>query len=155
MLLIVSSIRRGPKSAPEVQTRKADVKSTQQRFGLLYQKAVDSFFIPIKMKPFASLVIALLPLLAVANPIANPDPAKLEARDKLCSLDGKHTFVNCRKGAGTGYDIVRRIYPWDNFYVTCKAYGEVIEGYRYWDYIGGWNCWVTAAYTNDGCEGKS
>ena len=158
LLLVVLSIRRGPKFAPGVQTRKVDVKSTQQRLKLLYQKTFDSLFISTEMKLSATLVIALLPLLTVANPIANPspnpNPAKLEARDKWCTLDGEHGSVYCREGAGNGYKIVRKVYPSNRFGVKCKAYGQVIEGHRSWDYIPGWKCWLASAYTNNGCEGK-
>ena len=156
LLPIFLSIRRGPKSAPGFQKRKVGVKSTQQRPKLSYQNPFDSLFIPTKMKLSATLIIALLPLLTVANPVANPNPnpAKLEARDKGCTIDGKHDFVNCREGAGSGYKLVRKVYPKDHFGVGCKAYGQVVEGKIVWDYIPGWKCWMTAAYTNDGCEGK-
>jgi hypothetical protein len=28
------------------------------------------------------------------------------------------------------------------------------NGYKRWDYIPGWGCWVSAKWTNDGCESK-
>jgi uncharacterized protein YraI len=107
------------------------------------------------------LFTTLLPLLAAANPIAEPiaepEPVALEPRaDKWCTLHSSVNYdVNCRAGAGTGYRIVRKIHPGERFGVRCKAYGETISGNRVWDYIPGWSCWVSAHYTNDGCESKS
>lgn len=114
------------------------------------------------MKLVQTFSLFSLPLLILANPITSPKPASLEARaDKWCTLGATVDYdVHCRKGAGSGYDHVRWIHPsdpglpGDRFGVRCKAYGEVINGNRVWDYIPGWNCWVTAHYTNSGCEGN-
>lgn len=113
------------------------------------------------------VLLSLLPFLTLASPIAepNPDPApaELEPRaDKWCTLGATvDENVRCRAGAGTGYDFKRWIIaadpglPFDRFGVRCKAYGEVIFGNRVWDYIPGWNCWVTAHYTDSECESES
>jgi hypothetical protein len=101
-----------------------------------------------------TLVLLTTSLLTTATPITSPNPADLSTRaDKWCRLKSTvNSDVRCRKGAGTGYDLVRWIHPSDRFGVGCKANGEIIEGNRVWDYIPGWGCWVTAHYTNDGCE---
>lgn len=114
------------------------------------------------MKYFVSASLLLLPALSLANPITSPNPAPLEVRDKYCTLGATVDFdVHCRKGAGSGYDHVRWIRAADPglpepkpFGVKCKAYGEVINGNRVWDWIPGWGCWVTAHYTNSGCESR-
>lgn len=113
---------------------------------------------------------AFLALLATASaaPVSSPNPAaeavaELEARaDKWCTLGATVDYdVHCRAGAGSGYDHKRWIIAadpgllGDRFGVRCKAYGEVINGNRVWDYIPGWNCWVSAHYTQSGCESKS
>jgi len=106
------------------------------------------------MKLLQSLTFFSIPLLSLANPITSPNESVLEARaDKWCTLHSSVNYdVNCRKGAGTGYAIVRKIHPSDRFGVRCKANGESVEGNKVWDWIPGWGCWVSAHYTNDGCE---
>lgn len=106
------------------------------------------------MKLLAPLTLLSLPLLSLATPITSPEAAleALEARaDKWCTTN-TDIDVRCRKGAGTGYDHVRWIKPTDRFGVRCKANGEKIGETKVWDYIPGWGCWVTAYYTNSGCE---
>ena len=87
----------------------------------------------MKFATAISFTIALAPFVVQANPVANNvverEPEALERRDKICRVEA--TVVNCRKGAGTGYDIVRRFGPSDQFFVSCKANGEVIFGDPY------------------------
>lgn len=106
------------------------------------------------MKILASLTLLSLPILSLATPIASPEAAleALEARaDKWCTTNTS-IDVNCRGGAGSGYSLKRKIKPTDRFGVRCKANGEEVGGTKVWDYIPGWDCWVTAYYTNSGCE---
>ncbi|KAK4441905.1 hypothetical protein QBC34DRAFT_387841 [Podospora aff. communis PSN243] len=109
------------------------------------------------MKPTTILALAL-PLLAIANPITPSTPADdsnlnpLAKRDKTCFVTEENS--NCREGAGTGYDRVRRIQPNQSFDVRCKAYGENIEGNKTWDWIPGWKCWVHSSLTSWGCESE-
>ncbi|KAK4113307.1 hypothetical protein N656DRAFT_797830 [Canariomyces notabilis] len=102
-----------------------------------------------------SIALSLLPLLAHGSPVAvfapESSPLELEARaDKTCQVTTSN--VNCRAGAGTGYRVVRLIQPGVGFGVRCKAKGEWIIDTDIWDWIPGWSCWVTAHYTNYGCE---
>jgi hypothetical protein len=109
------------------------------------------------MKFLATVTLLSLPLLSLATPISSPEAAleALEARaDKWCTTNTS-VNVNCRKGAGRGYDIVRKIKPTDRFGVRCKANGENISGTKVWDYIPGWGCWTSAYYTSSGCESMS
>jgi hypothetical protein len=93
----------------------------------------------------ALLAVALLPLLVQASPAAIPEaqpaadalpnalpeavPDSLDKRaDKWCYVSTSDGNVNCRRGAGTGYAIVRKIGPSDWFGVRCKANGEYIFG---------------------------
>lgn len=117
------------------------------------------------MKLSPVLILALLPFLTMANPVAEPEPVPvaepepepvLEARaDKWCRLhpdvDG---YVNCRAGTNTNSRIIRQISKSERFGVRCKRNGESVSGNRVWDWIPGWGCYVSARYTNDGCESK-
>jgi uncharacterized protein YgiM (DUF1202 family) len=86
----------------------------------------------------STLAFALtLPLLAAAipAPAAGDTTSVPSAGEELFKRADKWCYVltsnvNCRKGAGTGYDVVRKIQPSDDFGVRCKAYGETIEGNR-------------------------
>ena len=108
------------------------------------------------MKLLTPLTLLTLPLLTLSTPLASPEAAleALEGRaDKWCTTNTS-IDVNCRAGAGSGYDFKRKIKPTDRFGVKCKANGETVGGTKVWDYIPGWNCWVTAYYTNSGCESE-
>ena len=105
-----------------------------------------TFIIPLAtMKLNLALVVAVLPFLTGANPVANAEadlatdskpvalpraiPESLDKRaDKTCHVDTSDGPVNCRKGAGTGYAVVRQIYAGENFGVRCKADGQTIYG---------------------------
>jgi hypothetical protein len=89
------------------------------------------------MKLNLALVVTVLPFLvqaspvavaeaqpaAGANPIALPEVNSnpLYKRDKVCWVSMEDGPVNCRKGAGTGYKLVRKINGSDRFGVRCKA----------------------------------
>lgn len=83
------------------------------------------------MKLHGVAVLSLLAL-ASANPIAESDhpAAVLQKRDKWCRVFTGDGNVACRRGAGTGYEVVRRISSTDRFGVNCKAYGQTIGGTR-------------------------
>ena len=89
------------------------------------------------MKFNLALVVASLSVLAQAspvsvpeaNPIASPEDS-LFKRDHVCWIADFDGPVNCRKGPGRGYPIVRKIYRRDRFTVSCKDYGEIIFGTR-------------------------
>jgi len=94
------------------------------------------------MKLNLALVVAVLPFLAQASPVAvaeaqpaadaNPialpeaNSNSLYKRDKWCWVVGGP--INCRSGAGTGYPVVHSISNSDFFGVNCKANGESIFG---------------------------
>ncbi|KAF2398180.1 hypothetical protein EJ06DRAFT_558568 [Trichodelitschia bisporula] len=117
------------------------------------------------MKFSAALLLPLLAL-ATANPLPAPEPEALPAadpaaaldalnkRDKYCKVFTGDGNVACRKGAGTGYNVVRRIGANDRFGVNCKANGEKVGDTKVWDWVPGWGCWVTAYYTR-GVDGNS
>ncbi|KAK0648990.1 hypothetical protein B0T16DRAFT_124495 [Cercophora newfieldiana] len=104
--------------------------------------------------PFvATLVLSLGS--ALAEPIPQPDAlqaveaAVAKRADNWCRVV---TNVNCRKGPGVSYDEVKvegrgYISPEKNFGVRCTKEGSNVQGDRTWDYIPGWNCWVSAYYT--------
>jgi hypothetical protein len=42
----------------------------------------------------------------------------------------------------------------DRFNVHCTALGrEGYSGYDKWDWVPGWECWIWAGWTQEGCEG--
>ncbi|KAF8993776.1 hypothetical protein BDQ17DRAFT_1367886 [Cyathus striatus] len=75
-----------------------------------------------------------------------------ERADKWCTLWGSSDNVNCRSGTSTSYNVVRIIHNGERFGVRCTRRGQTISGNDVWDYIPGWGCYVSAHYTNDGCE---
>jgi len=89
----------------------------------------------MKFTTALSFALTLAPFVAQANPVANNvverEPDALERRDNICRVDTKDGNVNCREGAGTGYDIVTQFGPNDRFLVSCKANGEDVFGDRY------------------------
>lgn len=115
------------------------------------------------MKLPSVLLFSIFPFLTIGTPIVPSDNGSLEPRaDKWCELHSTVGYdVGCFAGAGTGYRRVRWIKaadvlrPSDRFGVRCKAFGELIGGNQVWDKIPGWGCWVSAHYTNTGCESKS
>jgi hypothetical protein len=95
------------------------------------------------MKIEITVMLALVAVLAQASPAAEPNAQPLAAlgpepasfneaanlfqkRDKWCKVSTNG--VKCRKGAGTGYGIVRQIDTSQQFGVSCKANGESIGG---------------------------
>lgn len=109
----------------------------------------------MKLSPI--VLISFLPLLTLGNPIAEAKPANLESRaDKWCTLFSGSDFVNCRAGTSTNTDVVRVIRAGERFGVRCKyPNAQPIFGNKVWDYIPGWGCYVSAHYTNNGCESES
>lgn len=109
----------------------------------------------MKLSPI--VLVSFLPLLALGNPMAEADPAALEPRaDEWCTLFAGSNNVNCRAGSNTSSSVRRVIHAGERFGVRCKnPRGESVDGNRVWDYIPGWNCWVSARFTNSGCESKS
>ncbi|EPE27576.1 hypothetical protein GLAREA_04367 [Glarea lozoyensis ATCC 20868] len=122
-------------------------------------------------------IVFLLPLAAFANPIAEPIPEAsamalasaepetspnpsqeshlLVARDNVC-----HIITAGSQGCDWDpYNGKRRtlIKPGMTFGVSCyvtdgKPVGT--DKYKRWDYVPGWGCWVSAKWTNSGCESK-
>ncbi|KAK3326689.1 hypothetical protein B0H66DRAFT_637923 [Apodospora peruviana] len=96
-------------------------------------------------------VLALFSASALAEPIpkAAADAILDKRGDNWCRVVEN---VNCRKGPGTNFDKVTvegrsQISPSKNFGVRCTHEGTSVGGDKTWDYIPGWNCWVSAYYT--------
>ena len=108
------------------------------------------------MKLSASLIISLLPLLAVANPVAepNPDPAALEARDYRCNILPRYEYADGRSGKGIRYKVEHRFRRNDHFNIRCKSSGDSYEGSREWYYVPSYNCWLPYVYLGEECRGN-
>ena len=108
----------------------------------------------MKLSPL--ILLSFLPLLSLADPMAEASPVELESReDKWCTLYPGVDNVNCREYETTYSPSLRMIRAGERFGVACKIIdGEPVKGKRVWDYIPGWNCHVSARYTSAGCEGK-
>ncbi|EHL01785.1 hypothetical protein M7I_2136 [Glarea lozoyensis 74030] len=95
--------------------------------------------------------------LASAEPETSPNPSQeshlLVARDNVC-----HIITAGSQGCDWDpYNGKRRtlIKPGMTFGVSCyvtdgKPVGT--DKYKRWDYVPGWGCWVSAKWTNSGCE---
>ena len=113
---------------------------------------------PSTMKLSPIILISFLPLLGLGNPIAEElSSVNLEPRgDKGCTLYPGVDNVNCREFISTYHLSKRMIRAGEKFGVACKLTdGEPVNGNRVWDYIPGWDCWVAARFTSNGCESKS
>lgn len=88
--------------------------------------------------------------------MAEVNSADLEPRDdKWCTLYPGVDKVNCRAFISTKDASKRLIRSGERFGVACKLTdGESVKGNRVWDYIPGWDCWVSARFTSNGCESK-
>ena len=109
------------------------------------------------MKLSPVVLVSFLHLLGIANPTAKVSSENLEPRDdKWCTLYPGVDNVNCREFFSTYHLSKRVIRAGERFGVACKLDdGEPIKGNRVWDYIPGWDCWVAAHFTSNGCESKS
>ena len=89
--------------------------------------------------------------------MAEVSSEKLEPRDdKWCTLYPGVDNVNCREFISTYHLSRRTIRAGEGFGVACRLTdGEPVKGNRVWDYIPGWDCWVSSRFTSNGCESKS
>lgn len=123
----------------------------------------------MKLSSAPILLSLLLPLLTMASPLAipdaepepnpNPEARTLEARaDKVCKLHPDLSKPkepkSCHAGPATSLPYVRKINPGEQFGIRYKRRGEIVLENPVWSYIPGWNCWISARWTNEGCEGK-
>jgi len=90
-----------------------------------------------------------------AGPDPTADVSLLAKRDNVC-----HITTSGSQGCDWDpYNGKRRttIEPGMTFGVHCYiTNGSPVgsSGYQRWDYIPGWGCWVSAKWTNSGCESK-
>ncbi|KAL3421208.1 hypothetical protein PVAG01_07653 [Phlyctema vagabunda] len=117
---------------------------------------------------FSYIVAFVLPLAVSANPVAAPEAAPeavpdaspnplaevsntLEARaDKWCNL-GTSTAQGCDYDRW-GSSRKRTVNVNERFGVRCWSNGQNVNGNYKWDYIPGWDCWISARWTNTNCE---
>ncbi|KAK4455344.1 hypothetical protein QBC34DRAFT_389770 [Podospora aff. communis PSN243] len=93
--------------------------------------------------------LALLAASAVAEPIPKTENNLDKRADNWCKVA---TNANCRQGPGEGYGEVKVEGKWyistdKRFGVQCTREGSNVKGDTTWDYIPGWNCWVSAYLT--------
>jgi hypothetical protein len=110
----------------------------------------------------ANIALILFPIAAFGTPIASPDVSPntltgralgLEARaDKWCSL-GVSSAQGCDADPWGSQRKVT-VNPGDNFGVRCWSHARSVQGNDVWDYVPGWDCWISALWTNVGCESK-
>ncbi|KAF2477751.1 uncharacterized protein BDR25DRAFT_308626 [Lindgomyces ingoldianus] len=100
--------------------------------------------------------LLFLPL-ALSSPITSPNPlaeaySALQVRDKYCNF---HPTVSSAQGCDEdrwNQKRKRTVQVGERFGVRCWSEGKCISGNCKWDYIPGWDCWISAHWTNDGCE---
>ncbi|KAF2435262.1 hypothetical protein EJ08DRAFT_395057 [Tothia fuscella] len=98
-------------------------------------------------------ILAVLTAFTYANPVpeAEAEPVAaagtLQKRDNWCKVLQN---VRCREGPSTSYRQKpgrEWVYPGDRFGVSCTREGENISGDATWDYIPGWDCYISAYYS--------
>ncbi|KAH8662918.1 hypothetical protein BGZ60DRAFT_412282 [Tricladium varicosporioides] len=113
-----------------------------------------------------NIAFVLFPVAILATPITSPETspnpasevasslldARAEASDKTCTL-GVNTAQGCDHDR---YNQQRKVTvnPGDTFGVRCWSHGKSINNNDVWDYIPGWDCWISSLWTNVGCESK-
>ncbi|KAJ6071004.1 hypothetical protein N7467_012323 [Penicillium canescens] len=121
------------------------------------------------MKFQVTLAAAFLPLVALAVPTAEAQPAEpvpaeqvprsLDEVSKRSSIGCKivnssSDKVNCRSGPGTSYPVVAYVFPGTTYTFNCYKSGDCYEGNCTWDrvnYSGG-VCYVNGYYTSSACS---
>ncbi|KAF2195080.1 hypothetical protein K469DRAFT_545250 [Zopfia rhizophila CBS 207.26] len=104
-----------------------------------------------------NIALVLFPFATLSSPISSPNPlaeaaSTLEARDKYCNLHPDVTGPQgCDEDRWNGKR-VRTVNLGERFGVRCWSTGKNINGNTKWDYVPGWNCWISARWTNSGCE---
>jgi uncharacterized protein YgiM (DUF1202 family) len=93
------------------------------------------------------LVAALLPsgLLAAADPDETLDSRAAIVRPQSCAIVGSSTWVNCRTGPGTKYNVRTRlrkgtVHP---FWCVVSAQCISVDGSTNWYGLSSSPCWVT------------
>ena len=111
--------------------------------------------------------------LRISNPEADPEPAKLVARSRVCSIVGNDGAVACRSLPSINAGQVGAKLPVGNSYTfSCYKGGSCVSNNWYvtsqalddmcmtekrsnersnWDYIPGKGCYVPAYYTDASC----
>ncbi|KAG9027157.1 hypothetical protein FS837_004365 [Tulasnella sp. UAMH 9824] len=110
------------------------------------------------MKSTLLLVLGAITASVVASPTSDRlgAPGLLEPRDKYCRLHDDVTPPgHCRSCTSTECPKVRDISKSDRFGVSCYVMSDPANNNFRWDYIPGWNCYVSASITNPDCEEPS
>ncbi|KAK1767503.1 hypothetical protein QBC33DRAFT_569837 [Phialemonium atrogriseum] len=108
------------------------------------------------MQPLSLLVAMLLPLGALAAPVAEDvdgiNAPILYPRETLALDQGKELFD---RGPGTNYKATYKLPKGANYLFTCVKSAEcvVINGATNcgWDWLPAGNCWVNGHYTDSHC----
>lgn len=96
-------------------------------------------------------LISLLPFLALTYALPNHGASvSILGVDKSCHAVNATT---CHVKPKTDSNYTAEIISGSGFDVRCKAFG-LDGGEVYWNYIPGFNCWISALYTDTGCEGE-
>ena len=112
----------------------------------------------------SSTILFLLPLVATASPLSSRNPTAevvsdlLPRADNWCWLNSdalKNDPQGCDTTPFSGTR-KRGVTGGDRFGVRCTARGKAFgsNGYKKWDYVPGWGCWIWAGWTQEGCESK-
>jgi len=109
---------------------------------------------------FTSMIPAVFVTAILATPLTSRDgltseSARLDTRagqaDKLCTLK-----TTASQGCDTdpySEKRVRTVNSGDSFGVRCTSQARDVGGNKGWDYVPGWDCWISAAWTSQFCEG--
>jgi len=112
-----------------------------------------------KTMKLLSLAVFLFPITTLSTPISTDTTAVLPrnaitARDVWCSNVSGRT-QGCDLPAGTRS---RAVSAGSQFGVQCKRHGPGVSGpggtNYVWDYVPGWDCYISARWTNSDCEGE-
>ncbi|KAF2821096.1 hypothetical protein CC86DRAFT_245614, partial [Ophiobolus disseminans] len=95
-----------------------------------------------------------------ASPLTTPNlnaaTDALLARDNNCYLNSDALKNDPQGCDSTPFSGSRKkdVTGASRFGVSCTAKGKSfrVSGYTKWDYVPGWNCWIWAGWTQEGCE---
>jgi hypothetical protein len=120
----------------------------------------------------SNIILFLSPLAVLGNPVeelasattsiwASPNPAAVATAGLIAKRDNVCHIITA-DNQGCDWDPYHgerkyEINPGMTFGVSCfitdgKPVGR--DGYRRWDYVPGWGCWVSAKWTDTECEGR-
>ncbi|GFF34669.1 hypothetical protein IFM51744_02525 [Aspergillus udagawae] len=112
---------------------------------------------------FLGLAVALLPFLAAAAPVADPEAEAVGELDlekrasaQTCKIVNVDHYVNCRYDAKLSAGEIFGFPKGEKFTFACWKHGDCFNGVCSWDQITylGTTCYVNGYFTDSNCSSK-